>query len=172
MTVTHEHTSLNSILIFSSVVVRVQMLAELEEIIDYKQKGDDPEHKLQVRKTWTARLKGCQRSVEVWQRILRVRALVITPKEDSEMYIKFANLCRASGRVGLSAKTLTNLLDVGDDLTNLVCFRLLITPVRIYIKMSLVLFLLLLSTIGHSPVSRRPFHSSRHSPNILLIVSG
>jgi FKBP12-rapamycin complex-associated protein len=114
------------------------MLAELEEIIDYKQMYENPEHQAQVRRTWTARLKGCQRSVEVWQRILRVRALVITPKEDSEMYIKFANLCRASGRIGLSAKILTNLLDVGTDLTDLVCLKLIIS--RIYIKTSLELY--------------------------------
>lgn len=97
------------------------MLAELEEIIDYKQMYDQPERQVQMRKTWTARLKGCQRSVDVWQRILKVRALVITPKEDTEMYIKFTNLCRKSGRLGLSAKTLVNLLDVKSELTALVC---------------------------------------------------
>lgn len=56
-------------------------------------------------------MKGCQRNVEVWQRILKVRALVITPKEDMEMWIKFANLCRKSGRLSLSQKFLTSLLN-------------------------------------------------------------
>ncbi|KAJ3318282.1 phosphatidylinositol kinase- protein kinase tor1, partial [Blyttiomyces sp. JEL0837] len=94
-----------------NVVVRIQMLAELEEIIRYKQLYDFPERQSLIRKTWMARLKGCQRNVEVWQRIMRVRALVITPKEDTEMWIKFANLCRKSGRLSLSFKTLTNLLN-------------------------------------------------------------
>ncbi|KAI9091315.1 armadillo-type protein [Phlyctochytrium arcticum] len=95
-----------------NVVVRIQMLAELEEIITYKQLYEQPHRQAAIRKTWMARLRGCQRNVEVWQRILKVRALVISPKEDMEMWIKFANLCRKSGRLGLSQKTLTGLLKV------------------------------------------------------------
>lgn len=96
-----------------SVVVRVQMLAELEEIITYKQFADQPDRQATIRKTWMKRLKGCQRSVEVWQQILKVRALVIAPKENMEMWIKFANLCRKSDRLEFAEKTLKQLL-VGD----------------------------------------------------------
>ncbi|CAG8464548.1 8437_t:CDS:10, partial [Paraglomus occultum] len=96
-----------------SVVVRVQMLAELEEIITYKQFADQPDRQATIRKTWTKRLKGCQRNVDVWSRILRVRSLVLTPKENMEMYIKFANLCRKSGRLETAEKNLKQLL-VGD----------------------------------------------------------
>lgn len=60
------------------------------------------------------RLKGVQRNVDVWQRLLKVRALVISPKENMEMWIKFANLCRKSNRMGLAEKTLNSLLG-GDD---------------------------------------------------------
>ncbi|KAI9000239.1 armadillo-type protein [Gaertneriomyces semiglobifer] len=94
-----------------NVVVRVQMLAELEEIITYKQLYEQPDRQDAIRKTWMARLRGCQRNVEVWQRILKVRALVISPKDDMEMWIKFSNLCRKSGRLGLSYKTLSGLLE-------------------------------------------------------------
>ncbi|KAJ3072072.1 phosphatidylinositol kinase- protein kinase tor1 [Podochytrium sp. JEL0797] len=94
------------------VVVRIQMLAELEEIVSYKR---HPERQALIRKTWATRLEGCQKSVDVWQRILRVRALVISPNEGSEMWIKFANLCRKSGKLSLSYKTLTNLLKVGSN---------------------------------------------------------
>ncbi|RKO90751.1 armadillo-type protein, partial [Blyttiomyces helicus] len=93
-----------------TVVVRIQMLAELEEIIAYKQLYDQPDRQAVIRKTWMSRLKGCQRSVDVWQRILKVRALVVSPREDMEMWIKFANLCRKSGRLTLSFKTLSGLL--------------------------------------------------------------
>ncbi|CAG8550536.1 9156_t:CDS:10, partial [Ambispora leptoticha] len=96
-----------------NVVVRVQMLAELEEIITYKQFADQPDRQATIRKTWMTRLKGCQRNVEVWQRILKVRTLVISPKENMEMWIKFANLCRKSNRLELAEKTLKQLL-VGD----------------------------------------------------------
>ncbi|KAH9264533.1 hypothetical protein BASA83_012004 [Batrachochytrium salamandrivorans] len=93
-----------------NIVVRIQMLAELEEIIQYKQAFDQPDIQMFIRKTWTARIQGCQRNVEVWQRILRVRALVVPPKEDLEIWIKFANLCRKSGRMNLSQRTLSGLL--------------------------------------------------------------
>jgi serine/threonine-protein kinase mTOR len=92
------------------VIVRVQMLAELEEIITYKQHSNDPEKQARMRETWTKRLKGCQRNVEVWQRMLKVRALVITPQENIEMYIKFASICRKAQRTGLAEKSLNSLL--------------------------------------------------------------
>lgn len=38
-----------------SVVVRVQMLAELEEIITYKQYADQPDRQATIRKTWMKR---------------------------------------------------------------------------------------------------------------------
>ncbi|CAH1757738.1 9252_t:CDS:10 [Entrophospora sp. SA101] len=88
-------------------------LVELEEIITYKQFSDQPDRQATIRKTWMERLKGCQRNVDVWQQVLKVRALVISPKENVEMWIKFANLCRKSERLELAEKTLRELL-VGD----------------------------------------------------------
>jgi FKBP12-rapamycin complex-associated protein len=93
-----------------TVVVRVQMLAELEELIVYKQSNNNPAKQETMRKTWETRLLGCQRNVEVWQRMLKLRALVISPKENMQMCIKFANLCRKSGRMGLSEKQLKMLI--------------------------------------------------------------
>ncbi|KAI9850778.1 MAG: phosphatidylinositol kinase- protein kinase tor1 [Thelocarpon superellum] len=99
-----------------SVVVRVQMLAELEEIITYKQNKDNPEKQATMRHTWMKRLKGCSSNVEVWLRMLKVRALVISPKENMEMWIKFANLCRKSNRIGLAEKSLNSLLNPGEEI--------------------------------------------------------
>ncbi len=90
--------------------MRVQMLSELEEIITYKQHVDQPERQETQRKTWMKRLKGCQPDVEVWQRILQVRTLVLSPVEASDMWIKFANLCRKSDRLDLARKTLVSLV--------------------------------------------------------------
>lgn len=97
------------------VVVRVQMLAELEEIITYKKSSGNPLKQATMRATWTKRLKGCQRNPEVWQRMLKVRALVISPQENIDMWIKFANLCRKSGRMGLADKSLELLRNVRAD---------------------------------------------------------
>ena len=101
-----------------SVIVRVQMLAELEEIITYKQSNDQPEKQEVMRRTWTKRLKGCQRNVEVWQRMLKVRALVISPTENMDMWIKFSNLCRKSGRIGLAEKSLNSLMPANRTIDN------------------------------------------------------
>lgn len=97
------------------LMVRTQMLSELEEALAYKMDyWDQPDRQATMRATWMKRLKGCQPDVEVWQRILSVRSIVLTPADDSETWIKFANLCRKSGRMVLAEKTLNSLL--GPDL--------------------------------------------------------
>ena len=45
------------------------MLAELEEVIEYK---IEPDRRDTIREMWWARLQGCQKVVEDWQRILQV----------------------------------------------------------------------------------------------------
>ncbi|KIK61711.1 hypothetical protein GYMLUDRAFT_42743 [Collybiopsis luxurians FD-317 M1] len=93
-----------------NIMVRAQMLSELEEIIAYKQSADQPDRQASMRRTWMKRLQGCQRDVEVWQRILQVRTLVLKPEDAPQMWIKFANLCRKSDRMVLAEKTLESLL--------------------------------------------------------------
>ncbi|KAF9586443.1 phosphatidylinositol kinase- protein kinase tor1 [Lunasporangiospora selenospora] len=72
-----------------ATVVRVQMMAELEEIIAYKQYHDQPSRQETIRRTWMKRLKGSQ---------------------DMEMRIKFMNLCRKSGRLKLAENTMSTLM--------------------------------------------------------------
>ena len=95
------------------VVVRVQMLSELEEIIKYKCLPQGSEKRVHIIDTWNKRLLGCQKNVDIWQRMLKARALVVKPKQDMEIWIKFANLCRKSGRLRLAEKSLNQLLDEG-----------------------------------------------------------
>ncbi|PGH13669.1 Atypical/PIKK/FRAP protein kinase [Helicocarpus griseus UAMH5409] len=97
-----------------NVVVRVQMLTELEEIITFKQlkPDEDLERREAMKETWNRRLLGCQQNVEVWQRMLKVRALVISPRENLDMWIKFANLCRKSNRMGLADRSLSSLENI------------------------------------------------------------
>lgn len=93
------------------LMVRTQMLSELEEALTYKlDYRDQHDRQATMRNTWMKRLKGCQPDVEVWQRILSVRSIVLTPADDTETWIKFANLCRKSGRMVLAEKTLNSLL--------------------------------------------------------------
>ncbi|CAK7232972.1 phosphatidylinositol kinase-related protein kinase tor1 [Sporothrix eucalyptigena] len=96
------------------VIVRVQMLAELEELIVYKQ--CDTKKQESLRRTWDRRLLGCQRNAEVWQRMLRLRSLVVTPMENMQMWIKFANLCRKSSRLTMAETSLQHLIGNEDPL--------------------------------------------------------
>ena len=88
-------------------MVCVQMLSELEEVIDYKLVS---ERRPIIKEMWWNRLQGCQRVVEDWQRIMQVRSLVISPQDVQRTWLKYASLCRNSGRLQLSHKTLVTIL--------------------------------------------------------------
>lgn len=49
---------------------------------------------------------------QVWQSLLAVRTLVLPPTEDVETWLKFASLCRKSGRDRQARATLVKLLQV------------------------------------------------------------
>ncbi|RID56915.1 hypothetical protein BRARA_F00328 [Brassica rapa] len=95
-------------------MVRVQQLSELEEVIEYctLPMGNTiaEERRALIRNMWTQRIQGSKRNVEVWQSLLAVRALVLPPTEDVETWIKFASLCRKSGRISQAKSTLLKLL--------------------------------------------------------------
>lgn len=88
-------------------MVAIQMLAELEEVIEYKL---NPERQEAFREMWWKRLQGVQRVVEDWQRIMHVRSLVISPQTDQRTWLKYASLCRKSGRLKLSHRTLVTIM--------------------------------------------------------------
>ncbi|KAH7836314.1 hypothetical protein Vadar_034584 [Vaccinium darrowii] len=97
-----------------SNMVRVQQLSELEEVIDYctLPLGNPVAEgrRAIIRNMWNERIKGTKRNVEVWQALLAVRALVLPPTEDVETWLKFASLCRKSGRISQARSTLVKLL--------------------------------------------------------------
>ena len=112
-----------------TVMVRVQQLSELEEVVEYKRTADVGRRAV-LRRIWDARLLGCQRDVDTWQQLLvrrrragaavgrerargarqAVRSMVVAPRDDMDVWLKFAGLCRKSGRLRLSHKTLTKLM--------------------------------------------------------------
>ncbi|XP_011088032.1 serine/threonine-protein kinase TOR [Sesamum indicum] len=104
-----------------SNMVRIQQLSELEEVIDYctLPVGNPVAEgrRLLIRNMWNERIKGAKRNVEVWQALLSVRSLVLPPIEDAETWIKFASLCRKSGRISQARSTLTKLLQFDPETT-------------------------------------------------------
>ncbi|KAG1705718.1 hypothetical protein DVH05_003469 [Phytophthora capsici] len=100
-------------------MVTLQQLSELEEVVTYKKlraqisKGEEAaRYKRHLMRMWHDRLSGCKRVVEVWQQLIAVRALILTPHEDIDTYLQFASLCRQSGNLSLSLKVFTNALHV------------------------------------------------------------
>ncbi|GAB9472031.1 FKBP12-rapamycin complex-associated protein [Globisporangium polare] len=100
-------------------MVTLQQLSELEEIITYKKlrmnvaKSEEAaRYKRHMVRMWHARLSGCKRVVEVWQQILAVRSLIISPRDDIDTWLQFASLSRQSGNLSLSLKVFTNSLGV------------------------------------------------------------
>ena len=122
-----------------SDVVRAQQLTELDEVIDYslaaRRAGaaargaagagardallaphptspplaaDD--RRPLILSMWRARLAGVQRNVEVWQALLSVRSLVLPMADDARTWVKFAALCRKSGRIDQGRRVLVQLL--------------------------------------------------------------
>ncbi|XP_076915398.1 serine/threonine-protein kinase TOR-like [Bidens hawaiensis] len=104
-----------------SNMVRVQQLSELEEVIDYCTlpigSSVAEGRRTLIRNMWNERIKGTKRNVEVWQALLTVRSLVLPPTEDSETWLKFASLCRKSGRIRQAKSTLINLLQFDPEKT-------------------------------------------------------
>ena len=93
------------------VMVTVQQLAELEEIIEYKQSKDIARQE-RLRGMWDARLQGAQRHVLVWLRLLSVRRLVVPVEEDAVTYVKLVSLCCKSGELALARKALASMLNI------------------------------------------------------------
>ncbi|KAG5450970.1 Serine/threonine-protein kinase mTOR [Clonorchis sinensis] len=88
-------------------LVGTQLLSEAEEVIQYKLV---PERRSVLREAWCARLLGCQSVVEDWGQVLQLRSLVLKPQDDLKTWLRFAGLCRRSGRFTLARELLQNLL--------------------------------------------------------------
>ncbi|KAL8464280.1 hypothetical protein ACS0TY_033977 [Phlomoides rotata] len=50
----------------------------------------------------------------VWQAPLAIKFLILPPTEDAETWIKFASLCRKSGRISQACSSLIKLLQAWD----------------------------------------------------------
>ncbi|KAF4323262.1 hypothetical protein BBO99_00001548 [Phytophthora kernoviae] len=55
---------------------------------------------------WTRRMLGVERNIQVWQSLMLVRSLVFDPREDVDIWLKYARLCLKSGHINLAASAL------------------------------------------------------------------
>lgn len=77
-------------------LVAAQLLSEVEEVIQYKLV---PERRPVLHEAWHKRLMGCQSVVEDWGRVIQLRRLVLDPRENVKSCLRYAGLCRRSGRL-------------------------------------------------------------------------
>ncbi|XP_063386594.1 serine/threonine-protein kinase mTor-like [Cydia fagiglandana] len=94
-------------------LVNAQLLTELEEVVTYKLVE---ERRSTIRKTWWSRLQGGQRLVEDWRKLLQIRSLVLSPREDFQTWLKFASLCRKTGALSQAHKIVLSI--IGSDPIN------------------------------------------------------
>ncbi|CAI5726134.1 unnamed protein product [Peronospora destructor] len=93
-------------------MVTLQQLSELEEIVTYKKlraqisKGEEAaRYKRHLMRMWHDRLSGCKRVVEVWQQLIAIRALILSPHEDIDTDVKDGTIeLRISASFGFGEK--------------------------------------------------------------------
>jgi hypothetical protein len=88
-------------------IIEAQILAELEEVIKYKQSHSKRDW---IEDIWWRRLQGCERSFEYWHRLLLVRSIVLSKHKDIRTWLKFSSLCQRTEHVALSEQILENLM--------------------------------------------------------------
>ncbi len=105
-------------------MVTFQQLAEMEEIVDFRrlllqqggghaQGGEDMgKPKQLLLEKWKRRLQGCRSDLSVWQRVLSVRSLILSPKDHIDAWLQFVSLCLQSKNFSLAEKILTERLAV------------------------------------------------------------
>lgn len=91
-------------------VMNMQLLVEVDEIIKYKIAEDGCATRAAIRQTWRKRLIGSGNSIDVWHRILKLRALVLNPIDDVIVYTEFSDLCLKKNQIPLAKSTLVNLI--------------------------------------------------------------
>uniref|UniRef100_A0A6B2KXE0 FAT domain-containing protein n=1 Tax=Arcella intermedia TaxID=1963864 RepID=A0A6B2KXE0_9EUKA len=90
-------------------IVRLQQLSEIEEVTEYKM-TQDAQRRQKIKVIWSKRLMGCQKNLRTWQYIMAVRRMALSPQENVEEWLKYANIARKSGNLLVSHKTLSMLL--------------------------------------------------------------
>ena len=90
------------------LILELQYLKELEEIMEYK-KLDDEDKKKHLKDLWSFRLEFMAQDVESLQKTLNLRSLVIDISEDTNHYVRLANLCAKKGNAAMCKRILHNL---------------------------------------------------------------
>jgi FKBP12-rapamycin complex-associated protein len=92
------------------VVVEAQQLCDLEEVINFKSEEETSDKRSDLLRLWNARLRGSQPSIDIWEKFLSFRPLLVCPEEDLDTWTQFAELCMKNRQMRLAEDTLETLL--------------------------------------------------------------
>ncbi|OMJ77176.1 hypothetical protein SteCoe_23284 [Stentor coeruleus] len=92
------------------VVIEAQQLCDLEEVILFKSEEETPERRDDLLELWNSRLRGSQPSIDIWEKFLSFRPLLVCPEEDLDTWTQFAELCMKNRQMRLAEDTLETLL--------------------------------------------------------------
>ena len=107
-------------------VLKLQQLFEMEEIIEIKMFKEkiakelkaETQNELQkeyeskkkkLKDIWEDRLNGCERNIDVWQKILAIRSLLLNKNENMDSWLKFSRLALKTGQMQMCRRTLDSL---------------------------------------------------------------
>ncbi|EAS01249.1 phosphatidylinositol 3- and 4-kinase family protein (macronuclear) [Tetrahymena thermophila SB210] len=109
-------------------ILRLQQLFEMQEIIDIKefeekvnstanreglikgiQDAEIEQKRKQLRDIWADRLYGNPKDIDTWQKILSVRQLYLSKKDDLNTWLKFCRLALKNNQMHICKKTLEEL---------------------------------------------------------------
>ncbi|KFH18229.1 putative target of rapamycin (TOR) [Toxoplasma gondii MAS] len=73
--------------------------------------GEEGTASEQLRHLWRTRLATCESNAEIWQKLLRVRSLIMSPHEDATTWLRFSSLCRQQHHARLAVEIIQCLRD-------------------------------------------------------------
>ncbi len=104
-----------------SAAVRLQQLVELEEIISVRVSegqaapGEAAALRAAVAQRWTKRFTSMAKQPDFMRRVLGVRALMLSPAEQTSSWLLYASVCARSNRMRSSRRAVAQLLGRGFD---------------------------------------------------------
>ncbi|KAL7721887.1 Serine/threonine-protein kinase TOR [Entamoeba marina] len=87
---------------------KAQIVTEIDEILGLI-RGNKTQNREVIQYGWNKRLINSQKDIKTWQRILKLRQLVLEPHENISCWVKFTGLCHKKGEQKLAFSTLNKL---------------------------------------------------------------
>eukprot|EP01060_Flectonema_neradi_P007848 TRINITY_DN15560_c0_g1_i5.p1 TRINITY_DN15560_c0_g1~~TRINITY_DN15560_c0_g1_i5.p1 ORF type:complete len:3059 (+),score=454.29 TRINITY_DN15560_c0_g1_i5:148-9177(+) len=100
------------------LIVKLQVLSELEEVISWKRRGGidnhEPEELQSLLQRWKERLERTERRTRFWEECLAIRGMLVPPAMQLECWLKFVSIAWKAAKPSLAENTLKMLLGIND----------------------------------------------------------